>query len=278
MQPRGHTRFLIAIALTLAAISVSAQSRVYRWVDAEGVVHFSDERPAESDGVVAETVVVRESSGHLRIADVPAESVSVLEPESAPEPQPETVLVPPGARDCSSPSPRKQSGQDLYAFPDDRPEPLRTEEIESFETVIKGMAGRWSGTDVGFACGREANRRPASRAIASEGRAGSPAELVLDSTISSRGSNHRELLRIELRDQRLWVNSTYASLISVSDRVLAFGYRQRTGGIIASTGGAVLESEWRIELGGRRNMKIEHAHWANGTLIGTSTWEFRKPF
>jgi hypothetical protein len=278
MQLVAHTRFLIAIALSLAAINVGAQSRVYRWVDAEGVVHFSDQRPADSDDVVAEALVVRESSGHLRIADAPAESASVLEPESAPEPQPEAAPVAAQARDCSSPSPRKQSGQDLYAFPNDRPEPLRAEEVESFETLIKGMVGRWSGTDVGFACGREASRRQASRVIASEGRAAGPAEFVLDSTISSQDSNQRELLRIELRDQRLWVNHTYASLISVSDRVLAFGYRQRTAGAIAGTGGSVMESQWRIELDGRRELKIEHVHWANGTLVETSTWEFRKPF
>jgi len=60
-------------------------------------------------------------------------------------------------------------------------------------------------------------------------------------------------------------------LLSVSDRVLALSYRQRVGG-------AITELYWRIELDGRRDMKIEHVMWANGTLSESSIWELRKPF
>jgi hypothetical protein len=284
MMAKGHTRFSIGLSLLLAAMSVSAQPRIYKWVDADGVVHFSDEPPDDTEGVTAETLVIPSSAPQVGadrpVTGAPVEFTAAVEADVAQGQDPATASAPVQVqgRDCSSPSPRKQSGQDLYALSDERPEPLPTEEIESFETVIKGMVGRWSGTDVGFSCDGEASGRPANRAVTSEGRAGSRSEFVLDSTISSRDRNQRELLRIELRDQRLWVNHRYASLISVSDRVLEFGYGQRTGGAITPTGGIITELYWRIELDGRRDMRIEHVLWANGTLSENRAWELRKPF
>lgn len=277
MQVSGGTRFLIGIALLLAAISVSAQPRVYRWVDANGVVHFSDAPPGDAEGVTAETVVVPSSAAATGadrpVSYTPVGAPRVVEGAAAEEQDAATAAEPAPSRDslCSSESPRKQSGQDMYAFSDEKPEPLPSEEIESIETFIKGMVGRWSGTDIGFSCDGETSRRPASRAVTSEGRAESSLRLVLASTLSSKDRSHLEQLRIGVRDQRLWVNGGYASLLAVSARVLAFAYRERSGG-------AINERYWEIELDGRRDMKITYVIWSHGTVNETSIWELEKPY
>jgi hypothetical protein len=266
---KDFARSLICMSLCFAAMSVCAQPRVYKWVDADGVVHFSDEPPKESEGVTAESLLLPSSApptGFYRAT------------RNAPiEPTPETQTVAPASApaqtrgpDCSSPSPIKRSGGDLYEFAEERPEPLTTEEIEALETVIKGMAYTWSGTDVGFACDG-ALGRPPSRAVTSEGRAANPVEFALDSTISSRDSNQRELLRIELENQRLQVNRVDATLMLLSDRALAFGYKERRGGAIA-------ELYWRIELDGARAMNVERTMYINGALGEFSIWELRKPY
>ncbi len=45
----------LGIILTVVCASVYAQQKVYKWVDEEGVVHFSEEPPAESSKVEVET-------------------------------------------------------------------------------------------------------------------------------------------------------------------------------------------------------------------------------
>ena len=51
----------IAIALTAICASVNAQKTVYKWVDEDGVVHFSDAPPAEANPAEAETLVIPKS-------------------------------------------------------------------------------------------------------------------------------------------------------------------------------------------------------------------------
>ncbi|RLD23360.1 MAG: hypothetical protein DRI70_09495, partial [Bacteroidetes bacterium] len=48
----------IAIVLTLMAVGAGAKAeqKVYKWVDEDGVVHYSDAPPAESSPVDVETV------------------------------------------------------------------------------------------------------------------------------------------------------------------------------------------------------------------------------
>lgn len=294
MRTRDCTRFSIGLALTLAALSAGAQAPIYRWVDADGVVHFSDARPADSQGVEAETLIVPSSAPRVG-AERPGSNTSVesfpavhadtaSQAQSSAEPLPAQT----GDPNCSSPSPRRQAGI-LYNFEgdssppprkqagivydfegDERPEPLTAEQIEAFETVIREMAGHWSGPDVGLACDGP-NGAPVRRTVVSEGRVESSLRFVLDSTISARGSNRHELLRLEVRDQRPWVNHGPATFVSVSDRALEFAYAERVGG-------SVFERHWRIEIDGRRAMKIEQETFANGALDNAGTWQLEKRF
>jgi len=55
--------FALAIALALVAVGAGAKAeqKVYKWVDEDGVVHFSDAPPAESSPVDVETVNIPKS-------------------------------------------------------------------------------------------------------------------------------------------------------------------------------------------------------------------------
>lgn len=262
----------LGLVLALAAASVGAQVRVYRWVDANGVVHYSDAPPqGDASNISSETVVVPPlpfgAPSPPRAQRTEPARVDTDEPA---EPQAFTAPGEIQGADCSTASPLKSSGRDLYELNYDPPPALTTEEIEAFEAVIESMAYRWSGTDVGFACDGD-TRRALSRDVVTEGRATSPVQFVLDSTISDRDSNRRELLRIEVRDDRLWVNGGYASLRAVSPRTLEFGYVERRGGLVT-------ERQWRIDLDGRRAMNVEQVTYANGALSESSRWETTKPY
>ncbi len=54
---------IIAVGLIflLSAVGVLAQQAVYKWVDKDGVVHFSDEPPDESEAVLVEELTIAES-------------------------------------------------------------------------------------------------------------------------------------------------------------------------------------------------------------------------
>jgi len=48
----------VAIVLTAVCVSAYAQKTVYKWVDEDGVVHFSDAPPGEENTAETETVVI----------------------------------------------------------------------------------------------------------------------------------------------------------------------------------------------------------------------------
>jgi len=267
----ARMRRVACLSLLLAAVGVGvdAQPRVYKWVDANGVVHFSDAPP--EDGT-AQTVVVPSTEAPAVAPRPPANTrTPVGEADTAPQaPAAATPPARPSAPDCSTQSPAKRAGLDLYAVDEEPPLPLSSEQIETFERVAKTMAHRWSGNETGFAC--EAGvRQSLNRTIVSEGRAESALQFVLESTITARDRSHREPLRIAVRNERLWVNQGDASLLDVSERGLEFGYRERVGG-------AVSERYWRITLDGRRGMKIERAVYTNGAMLEATVWELSKAY
>ena len=243
---------LLGIALLLAAASSGAQSRVYRWVDANGVVHFSDSAPADSANPAATETIVSPDSRPAAPAPAPVRVRANREEPAAPtqDANVPSLPSPTAAPDCIAPSPHITTGRELYEFSDDFGPPLTPQQLKSFATATKEMEGRWTGTDVGVSCdGRRG--RPPSRAAVAEGRAATAERFRLESTISSQGNSRRDLLDIQVRNGRLWVNGGGAALISVSNRALEFGYIQQLGG-------TVTELYWRIQVDGRREMSVEH--------------------
>lgn len=78
--------------LLLAGVSLVAEAKIYRWVDANGVVQYSDRPPAEQS---AETITVRgakavdQSPDQPPSTDAPDNQPAKQEPEPAPAISPE---------------------------------------------------------------------------------------------------------------------------------------------------------------------------------------------
>ena len=67
---------ILAIGLLAAAAGVDAQQKVYKWVDEDGVVHFSDEPPDESSEVEVEAFTTEPAPPHSPAPRTHVESLS----------------------------------------------------------------------------------------------------------------------------------------------------------------------------------------------------------
>ena len=56
LASKGWRVLILGTVLTVLCASVDAQQKVYKWVDEDGVVHFSEEAPAVPPGVKVEVV------------------------------------------------------------------------------------------------------------------------------------------------------------------------------------------------------------------------------
>ncbi len=87
--------FAITIALTAVCAGVYAEKTVYKWVDEDGVVHFSDAPPAELNPVETETLTIPKSPPTVTpaqpVANPPAVSAASDDKRSK---QPETKTPP----------------------------------------------------------------------------------------------------------------------------------------------------------------------------------------
>ncbi len=99
----GGGFFALGIILTVVCASAFAQQKVYKWVDEEGVVHFSEEPPGESPKVEVETFTTDPAPPYVPPAQTaiksPSASATDVENQTA---QPKVQIAPPGkARDIT---------------------------------------------------------------------------------------------------------------------------------------------------------------------------------
>ncbi len=91
----GGQIILLGIILTVVCASVNAQETVFRWVDEDGVVHFSDAPPDESEAVESETLTTEKPPPYVApaqpVVQSPAASETDREKQSA---QPEIETPP----------------------------------------------------------------------------------------------------------------------------------------------------------------------------------------
>lgn len=88
----------ISIVVLLALMTGAyAQQKVYKWVDEEGVVHFSEEPPDESNKVKVETFTTDPAPPHAPPAPTDVRSQATSEARvAAPSVQPELQMPAPG--------------------------------------------------------------------------------------------------------------------------------------------------------------------------------------
>ena len=75
----GGRVILLGIILMVACASVNAQQTVFRWVDEDGVVHFSDAPPDESAAVESETITTEKPPPYVTPAQPVVKSPAASE-------------------------------------------------------------------------------------------------------------------------------------------------------------------------------------------------------
>jgi hypothetical protein len=92
----GGGFFALGIILTVACASVYAQQTVYKWVDEEGVVHFSEEPPGESPKAEVEVFITDAAPPYVPPAQTTIKSPSAAETDAESQSaQPEIQIRPP---------------------------------------------------------------------------------------------------------------------------------------------------------------------------------------
>ena len=99
LTKNGAGVFALGIILTVICASVSAQQEVYKWVDEEGVVHFSEEPPAKSPKVEVETFTTDPAPRYVPSARTTIKSPSASEPDVKNQPAQPKVQIPPPVKE-----------------------------------------------------------------------------------------------------------------------------------------------------------------------------------
>ena len=99
LTKNGGAVLAFGIILTVACASVNAQQTVYKWVDEDGVVHFSEEPPGESPKAEVEVFATDPAPPYVPPAQTtiksPSASETDVEKQSA---QPE-IQIPPRVKE-----------------------------------------------------------------------------------------------------------------------------------------------------------------------------------
>jgi hypothetical protein len=93
---KGIVVLALGIILTVVCGSVYAQKTVYKWVDEDGVVHFSEEPPVESPDVEIETLTTDPAPDYVAPAQPAAKPPSASSADVKSQvAQPKTPKIPP---------------------------------------------------------------------------------------------------------------------------------------------------------------------------------------
>ena len=96
LTKNGGVVFALGIILTVVNASVYAQQTVYKWVDEEGVVHFSEEPPVESPEDEVEVFTTDAAPPYVPPAQTTIKSPSAAETDVQKQPtKPEIQTRPP---------------------------------------------------------------------------------------------------------------------------------------------------------------------------------------
>lgn len=96
-MPRNNaTRAIVAMTfLLIACNSGFAQQTVYEWVDKDGVVHFSDTRPGESEAIEIEEITTNPTTPAVTPAQTARSSRAAVAMTDESAPVPAAVETPP---------------------------------------------------------------------------------------------------------------------------------------------------------------------------------------
>ena len=96
MFARNISRILITtITLTTVGAAAYAEKTVYKWVDEDGVAHFSDAPPPESNPDNTETLIIPKTPPNAAPAQPAAKSAAAPVPVAENQPTPPVTETPP---------------------------------------------------------------------------------------------------------------------------------------------------------------------------------------
>jgi hypothetical protein len=95
LTKNGGGVFALGIILTVVCASVYAQQTVYKWVDEDGVVHFTDAPPNESEAVESETLTTAKPPPYVPPAQTTIKSPSASETDVENQSAQREIQIPP---------------------------------------------------------------------------------------------------------------------------------------------------------------------------------------
>ena len=95
LTKNGGAVLALGVILAVVCGSAYAQQKVYKWVDEEGVVHFSEEPPKESTEVEVDVFTTAPAPPYVPPAQTTVKSVSDSETDTADQSAPPEPQTPP---------------------------------------------------------------------------------------------------------------------------------------------------------------------------------------
>lgn len=244
-KPCGSIGILFGLAALFAAAPSISQQTVYRWVDQNGVVHYSDAKPSDA----AKIQRIEVPAIRVQTKPAPATKNDSVATNAAPGATKPAGPAQPSSKDaspalpltCFAASPDPASWTDLRDVRKDPPI-VSVDRAALVNNLLRKMAGPWNGIETGFECNeRNRARNGISGRVSASGRYDRDDEFVLDANVSRSNRSKRLLMRLGMRGPRFVYEREDALLTLVSDRALAFEYTLRIGG-------ALSEYYWRIDV------------------------------
>jgi hypothetical protein len=290
-----HWRFLIFYAiLALTGLYCTSQldAKVYRWIDENGVKHFSTTPPVNAGNVkimfdeyqhdeVADQervmndqkeldTLIEKNTKEEQQASVEAQKKLMEEQEKLEEAkQNQPPLL---TSWCFSPSYSVQQGRhENEVF---RPRDLMEGEYQDLQKLFQGLDGFWAGNARMLTCTETQDERREkidNFSIKSEGKFLSRGQFVLKSDLYSREltASHNELLRLYLNEEKLTkqpdIKVAEIELISVSSDELVYVYKGHTTI-------NVYEVVTTIKKTGEASFSLERATYVFGRLLKKDIW------
>ncbi|MBT8341229.1 MAG: hypothetical protein HKP58_00990 [Desulfatitalea sp.] len=183
------------------------------------------------------------------------------------------------ARQCLSPSPTLQKGEDPYGPIASRE--LTPSEHEQLVRLFKSLAGDWAGAAASFFCASAWNpddvehRRETIKARVQVDRGGN-LQMAAELYSERERSSHQKHLRFYLNPNQLRLNNDNGTgdveLIEVADTRIAFLYRR----MLPGAGGSSIRQEYFFTLEKDADgFRIEEMLFVQGKLSSGYTWQFK---
>jgi hypothetical protein len=282
--------FSAIMALTGLFGTPQLDAEIYKWVDENGVKHYSNMPPANARNVkvVGHEIQHDEAADQERVKAEQKETEALIEKNKKEEQQASEAeqkkleeakqdQPPLFASGCFSPSYSVQQGRGVNEAI--IPRDFTGGEYQNLQKLFQSLEGNWEGNASVLVCeGTQDKVREVvdNYSVKSEGKMSSTGQFDLKATLHSqkKKATHNEYLRLYLSKEKLTsepnISIADIELISVSSDELAYVEKRQS----RSGGGAseMREKVTTIKKTGEASFSLERILYFNGRLITISTY------